>query len=104
MTRIGFEEWKKRPAPAGTFDWIAEHVPRDATVLAAKPPSVRLREWRQHFGMSQGQLAGRLGIHRDAISHYESGRRELRVDRLADIAKLFGITMEQLLELPPASA
>lgn len=53
--------------------------------------SENLTKWRKHFGYSQDKLANYLGIERENISYYESGRREVPIKHLEKISELFGI-------------
>lgn len=53
--------------------------------------SENLIKWRKHFGYSQDKLANYLGIERENISYYESGKREIPIKHLEKISDLFGI-------------
>jgi transcriptional regulator with XRE-family HTH domain len=55
----------------------------------------RIAEARRKAGLTQAQLAERLGWSRDALINYEHGRRTLAVERLIAIAAA--------LDLPPAT-
>lgn len=54
-----------------------------------------LREARLRAGLTQHELATRLGWSPDTLASYETGRRGLRVAQLFEIA--------QTLELPPSA-
>lgn len=51
----------------------------------------RLREARELAGLSQGQAAKRLGLHRPTISEIEAGRRNVRSEELVEFSKLYGV-------------
>jgi len=53
----------------------------------------RLREARELSGLSQGQAAKRLGLHRPTISEIEAGRRNVRPDELVEFSKLYGVDL-----------
>lgn len=53
--------------------------------------ATRLRTAREMAGLSQGQAAKRLGMHRPTISEIESGRRNVKSDELSKFAKLYKI-------------
>lgn len=59
----------------------------------------RLRGLRDTRGLSQEQLADKLGIPRTSITHYEtdSNNRLPRRERLEQIADFFGCTVDYLL-------
>lgn len=50
-----------------------------------------LKSGRQAKGWSQRELADRLGIEQPAISRYETGEREPRLDDLVVIVRTLGI-------------
>ena len=57
----------------------------------------RIAEIRQRTGLSQRELAARLGWARDTIAHYELGRRALGLDRLAAIAEALHVSPATLI-------
>jgi transcriptional regulator with XRE-family HTH domain len=56
-----------------------------------------LKSAREAAGLSQGQLAYRIGVTAQAISGWESGRSNPHTDRLAKIAKILGCGVNRLL-------
>ena len=57
----------------------------------------RIAELRQRAGLSQRELAERLGWARDTIAHYELGRRAIGLDRLAAIAAALHVSPATLI-------
>lgn len=57
---------------------------------------VRIAALRRQNGWSQLQLAEQLNISPSAIGMYEQGRREPSVQTLAELARIFGVSMEYL--------
>jgi transcriptional regulator with XRE-family HTH domain len=51
----------------------------------------RLRAAREAAGLSQGQAAKELKLHRPTISEIEAGRRSVTADELAKFARLYGV-------------
>ena len=51
----------------------------------------RLALARQQAGLSQGQVAKLLDVHRPTISEMESGRRRVAADELAQLASIYGV-------------
>lgn len=56
----------------------------------------RIREYREARGMSQAELAKRLGVNQTMISAYEQGVKAPRLHRLDALTALFGCTMDDL--------
>lgn len=54
----------------------------------------RLREAREASGLSQGQVAKKLDLHRPTISEIEAGRRKVSAEELTDFSKLYGVSIE----------
>ena len=57
----------------------------------------RIAEARRKAGLTQAQLAERLGWSRDALINYEHGRRTLAVERLIAIAEALDVPAATLL-------
>lgn len=57
----------------------------------------RIRTLLRNSGMSQRELAERVGATESAVSKYVSGEREPRAEVLANIATALGTTVEYLL-------
>lgn len=57
----------------------------------------KLQELRKQKGLTQEELAEALYVSRTAISKWESGRGYPNIDSLKGIAKLFSITIDELL-------
>ena len=61
--------------------------------------SKRLRQLRVERGLTQGELAERLGIARNSIFSYETSRRVPDIDVLAKLAEFFEVTSDYLVGL-----
>ena len=57
----------------------------------------KLQELRKQKGFTQEELAEALYVSRTAISKWESGRGYPSIDSLKSIAKLFSVTLDELL-------
>lgn len=53
--------------------------------------AVRIRAARESAGLSQGQVALKLDMHRPTISEIEAGRRKVTSFELVEFAKLYGV-------------
>jgi transcriptional regulator with XRE-family HTH domain len=83
--------------------------PRPIPTTSPDPLYARLGERvlsaRRHMGMSQQQLAERVGLTRTSITNLEQGRQKIQVHTLYAIAAALGVGPETLLPaLPDVSA
>ena len=62
----------------------------------------RLYELRKKNGLSQEELADKLGISRQAVSKWERAEASPDTDNLILLAKLYGITLDELLNTEDA--
>jgi transcriptional regulator with XRE-family HTH domain len=62
------------------------------TVIAS-----RLREARKMAGLSQGQVAKLLKMHRPTISEIEAGNRRVSAEELSSFAEMYDVTVSWLL-------
>jgi transcriptional regulator with XRE-family HTH domain len=53
-----------------------------------------MREAREASGLSQGQVAKRLEMHRPTISEIEAGRRKVSAQELEKFASLYGVSVD----------
>lgn len=56
-----------------------------------------LARLRRERGMTQAELAQRLGVSKSSISMYERGNREPELDLLERMADLFGVSVNAML-------
>lgn len=56
---------------------------------------LRIKELREKKNLSQEELAGIIGVTKQMISHYESGKNVPRSGNIKKIAKVFNITEEE---------
>lgn len=57
-----------------------------------------LTELRQRKGFTQLQLAKKIGVTRQIISHYETGRAKPSLDVAVKLAKALGVSVEEIYE------
>jgi DNA-binding XRE family transcriptional regulator len=58
--------------------------------------NTNLKFCRRELALTQAQMADKLGIKRSLVGAYEEGRAEPRLATLVNMARLFGITLDQL--------
>lgn len=63
----------------------------------------RLRTAREMAGLSQGQVAKKLGLHRPSVSEMEAGRRRVSAEELAELADLYAVDLSWLAGVEAAS-
>ena len=56
----------------------------------------RLRTARETAGLSQGQAAKILGVHRPSVTEMESGRRKVSAEELTELARIYGVKVSWL--------
>ena len=56
----------------------------------------RIARLRKEHGITQTQLAERLGVSQQTIQAYESGKRRIQVAALPELARLLSTTLEEL--------
>ena len=57
-----------------------------------------IRQSREQKGMTQEELAERLGVSRQAVSKWENGTVDPSTSNLLALAKLYGLSPEALLQ------
>lgn len=60
--------------------------------------AARIRLAREQAGLSQGQVAKKLDIHRPTVSEIEAGRRRVSGDELSAFAKLYKVSVSWLVQ------
>lgn len=56
----------------------------------------RLRLAREQAGLSQGQVAKLLQLHRPSVSETEAGRRKVSPSELVEFARIYGVSVSWL--------
>ena len=60
--------------------------------------AARLKEARERAGLTQGQVARLLTMHRPTITEIEAGNRTVAAEELPTFADLYGVSTEWLLD------
>ncbi len=61
----------------------------------------RLYEYRKKSGLSQEELAAKLGVSRQAVSKWERAEASPDTDNLINLSKLYGVTLDDLINKDP---
>ena len=64
--------------------------------------SEKIQSQRKRLGLSQEQFAEQLGVSRQAVSKWESGKTAPDIERIAKMSELFGVSADFLLKSDPA--
>ena len=72
------------------------NIPNDVVWLSIDKGYTLARAWREYLGLTQKQVASRMGISQAALSQMESGEKKLRKASLEKLAVALGVTVEQL--------
>jgi len=58
----------------------------------------RLYQYRKQMGISQEELAEKIGVSRQAVSKWERAEASPDTDNLIELAKVYGLTLDELLQ------
>jgi len=61
----------------------------------------KIQQLRKQNGMSQENLAERIGVSRQAVSKWESGQSYPEMDKMLSLSELFNVTMDSLVKDSP---
>ena len=57
----------------------------------------RLYEYRKSMGLSQEELAAKIGVSRQAVSKWERAEASPDTDNLIELSKVYGVTLDEML-------
>lgn len=57
-----------------------------------------IKKQREAAGMSQQELADKIGVARSAVAMWETGQSKPRYDKLSEMSQLFGCSIEELMK------
>ena len=63
----------------------------------------RIAALRRHLGMSQAELAKKMGVSPSAVGMYEQGRREPSLGGVVTLSAIFSVTADYLLTGTPVT-
>ena len=76
---------------------------RQEKIIIRKSLSEALRENRMRCKMTQEFVAEALGVSRQAVSKWENGNSDPSTSNLCELAKLYGVPIEELLNAASSS-
>ena len=94
------ESYKKYlPEISRFFSITIDELVNNSLKNCEKTQTTAIEKYRKMKGMTQCDLADKLGVTASAISQYESGKREPSIVQLKRLAKILDCTTDQLLSL-----
>lgn len=73
-------------------------IPNEVVSILMRKRVSFVRAWREHLGLTQREVAERMGISQSSYAQMESNAHKLRPSTAKRIADAFGIEWEQLRE------
>jgi DNA-binding XRE family transcriptional regulator len=71
-------------------------IPHEVLGLVVKNNKTPIAAWREYLGLTQDEMASRMGITQPSFARMESAKRKLRIATLKKIASAMNIQWEQL--------
>ena len=73
-------------------------LPHEVVKMSTLGGMSLIRAWREHLGLTQEEVARRMGITQPAYAKIESGKTQPRIATYKRIAAAMGVEWEQLAE------
>lgn len=94
---IPYKDFQRLLSKGATAHFPSEHTIPHAVAKATLLNEVSLvRAWRGYLGLTQEELAGRMGITQAALSQMERLNAKLRNPTLEKLAVAMGLSVKQL--------
>lgn len=71
-------------------------IPHEIVEAVIMDKATPIRAWREHLGLTQSEVAKRIGITQAAFAQIESAEAKPRPATLKRVAEALGITIEQI--------
>jgi DNA-binding XRE family transcriptional regulator len=80
--------------------WIPGNdlIPHEVVGMVVKKGFTLVRAWREYLGLTQKEVADKMGVSQAALSQMESGEKKLRKVTLEKLSMAMGLSVEQVLE------
>lgn len=103
MSRQGCDEPGNADGTYALHVWICNIILKDTADLLLNYIGLRILRRRQELGLSQEQLAERLGIQRPNVGRIERGTQNVTVRMLCRVAEALETTVQELMFGAPPS-
>ncbi|MGN0163413.1 MAG: helix-turn-helix domain-containing protein [Candidatus Ornithomonoglobus sp.] len=91
-TKHFFDECTKKRLNKQVNDVVKE----DCDICKDGPQKINIKHKRMSKGLTQDELANKLGIKRTTVSMWETGKSNPTADRLLDVAQVLECTVDEL--------
>jgi DNA-binding XRE family transcriptional regulator len=93
---IPYDEYVRAFPAAQERPWVPDDgIPHEVVRMTIGNAMTLMRAWREYLGLTQEQVAARLGISQPALAQMENAKRPRRAT-LEKLAAALGIHIEQL--------
>ena len=95
---IPYAEYTKLMKHAGSRSDEEVTLPHEVVKMSTLGGMSLVRAWREYLGLTQEEVARRMGITQPAYAKIESGKTQPRISTYKRLAKAMGVEWEQLTE------
>lgn len=93
---VPWEEWSRIEPLLEAEKARAYGIPQDVVEAHVLRDEPLIKAWRDHLGITQAELASRMGISQAAVAKFERSVARLRTATLEKIALALGVDVELL--------
>jgi len=93
---IPYEEYTAAFASEGIQEAKESTVPHEVAARVLKEQISPIRAWREHLGLTQAEVAARMGVSQSAFAQMEAPESKPRMNTLTKIAAALGLTPAQI--------
>ena len=93
---VPYEEWRRIKPLLEAEKAGASGIPQEVVEAHVLQNDSIIKAWREYLGMTQSQLAERLGVSQAAVAKFENPDARLRASTLRKIGAALGLSDGQL--------
>ena len=93
---IPWDEWRRIKPLLDAEKARAAGIPQEVVEAHVLRNDSMIRAWREYLGVTQKELASRLGVSQAAVVKYERPRTRLRIATLIKISAALGLDEQNL--------
>ena len=96
---VPWEEWNRIKPLLEAQKARASGIPQEVVEAHVLRGETLIKAWREHLGITQKQLAARMGVSQAAVVKFERSDARLRTPTRKRIAAALGLSEEQVFEI-----